>query len=290
MFFYTRKKLAGVIIATTMLAISGCSMASGNKEEQTISQEVSTQILAEDTEEATEEWMESTTEIIPESTEFVSEMPYIDLDDIKLMAAGEILYEEDLAHIDTDDCFYISEIEDSIFSRMDGNSYGEDCIVDKEELRYLRVLHRGFDGETHIGELVCNQALAEDFLDIFKELYKEDYPIEKMHLVDDYNGDDEASMEDNNTSCFNFRPVPGSDHLSQHAYGRAIDINPLYNPYITNDGYTPYNAGDYVDRSKDTPHKIDYDDLCYKVFDAHGFLWGGTWNSVKDYQHFQKKQ
>lgn len=111
-----------------------------------------------------------------------------------------------------------------------------------------------------------------------------------MELVDDYNGDDELSMEDNNTSCFNYREVPGSTHLSQHAYGRTIDINPLYNPYITEDGYMPYTAGEYIDRDINTPHKIDAEDLCCKIFKKHGFVWGGDWNSVKDYQHFQKKE
>jgi hypothetical protein len=100
-------------------------------------------------------------------------------------------------------------------------------------------------------------------------------------------------MEDNNTSCFNYRVVEGSTSLSKHAYGLAIDINPLYNPYITyeNDGslsVSPASAKAYADRSISFPYKIDENDLCYKLFTEHGFTWGGNWNSVKDYQHFQK--
>ena len=202
--------------------------------------------------------------------------------------SGDSLDETELDQFDLETFFYKEKISDQIFERIDGISFGEGCIIKRQDLRYLRVLYYGFDGRTHIGELICDKELADDFLDIFLELYKNDYPIEKMKLVDDYNGDDELSMEDNNTSCFNYREVPGSTHLSQHAYGRAIDINPLYNPYVTEDGYTPYNAGDYVDRDKNTPYKIDSDDLCCRVFKKHGFVWGGDWNSVKDYQHFQK--
>ena len=100
-------------------------------------------------------------------------------------------------------------------------------------------------------------------------------------------------MADNNTSCFNYRTVPGKSKLSNHSYGRAIDINPLYNPYVrTKDGkvlVSPQNAEEYADRSADFPYKIDREDLCYQLFTEHGFEWGGAWNSSKDYQHFEKK-
>ena len=210
--------------------------------------------------------------------------------EIMEMDAGTILSRSDLKGIDRDGLFTAESISDKVFDRMEGVSFGKDCTTKRKDLRYLRVLHRGFDGKTHIGEIVCNKAIAKDLLSIFRDLYHEDYPIEKILLVDEYGGDDELSMEDNNTSCFNFRPVTGKTHLSQHAYGRAIDINPLYNPYITSDGYQPYNAGDYVDRSAKNPYIIDKKDLCYRLFDERGFTWGGSWNSVKDYQHFQKEE
>ena len=223
-------------------------------------------------------------------TETTTEEQHLSLSDVRQMPAGTILSSDDLSEIETSHLFYMESIDDDILSRIDGISYSEDCIISLDDLRYLRVLHIGFDGETHIGELICNRELSEDFLEIFSKLYKYKYPIEKMLLVDEYKGDDEASMEDNNTSCFNFRHVPGSDHLSQHAYGRAIDINPLYNPYVTSEGFTPYNAEEYLDRSKDFPYKIYSDDYCYELFTDYGFTWGGNWNSVKDYQHFQKKE
>lgn len=206
--------------------------------------------------------------------------------------ACTVVKEEDLDYMDFEQLFTIEEISDQLFDRIYGKSWKEDCTLAREELRYLRLLHRGFDGETHVGEMICSRLLAEDLLEIFKELYRQGYPIEKILLIDEFNADDELSMAANNTSCFNFRKVSGSSQLSKHASGRAVDINPLYNPYVrTRDGVTicePHNAAEYTDRSRDFPYKIDKDDLCYQLFTERGFEWGGVWNSSKDYQHFQK--
>lgn len=164
-----------------------------------------------------------------------------------------------------------------------------------EELRYVHILHYNFDGLATEGELVCNEAIAQDLMEIFYELYRSEYQLERVLLIDEYNGDDEASMEDNNTSCFNYRPVAGSTSLSKHALGLAVDINPLYNPYITytadgKEKVSPPSALPYADRSAAFPYKIDGEDLCCKLFLQHGFTWGGNWNNVKDYQHFQKSR
>lgn len=164
-----------------------------------------------------------------------------------------------------------------------------------DELRYVHILHYDFDGNSAEGELICNEFIAGDLVEIFYELYCNEYRLEKVLLIDEYDGDDVSSMEDNNTSCFNYRPVAGSSSLSRHAYGLAIDINPLYNPYITygKDGtmnVSPASGTDYADRTLSFPYKIDEDDLCYKLFIQHGFTWGGSWNHSKDYQHFQKSK
>lgn len=197
----------------------------------------------------------------------------------------------DFHEISTSD-FYISEIPDDIFARMQGKSYKEDCTVPREDLRYVHVRHMGFDGEAKDGELVVNKAIADDVLAIFEELYKADYPIEKVRLVDEYDADDEASMSDNNSSAFNFRFISHTTRISKHGLGMAVDINTRYNPYVkTVDGklsIEPANGADYVDRSKDFPHKIDHEDLCYKLFKEHGFTWGGDWTHSKDYQHFER--
>lgn len=189
--------------------------------------------------------------------------------------------------------FYIKPIPDDIFEKMQGKSYKENCTVPREELRYLHILHVGFDNNTHEGELIVNKCIAEDVLDIFKELYKAGYQIEKVRLIDEYNAQDELSMRDNNSSAFNFRYISYSTTLSKHAMGLAVDINTLYNPYIKQvDGrlnIEPANAVQYVDRNRQFPHKIDHDDLCYKLFTKYGFEWGGDWEDSKDYQHFEIK-
>ncbi|TAH67363.1 MAG: M15 family peptidase, partial [Anaerolineaceae bacterium] len=151
----------------------------------------------------------------------------------------------------------------------------------------------GFDGLTHIGEMIVNKAIAEDVLAIFRELYNLEYPIEKMLLIDEYDADDLKSMADNNSSSFNYRFVEGTSRRSVHSDGLAIDINPLYNPYVrTRDDkleILPENATEYVDRDKDNIYYIKKDDPIYNAFVSRGFTWGGEWKNSKDYQHFEKK-
>ncbi len=188
--------------------------------------------------------------------------------------------------------FYMEELSDEVKERISGKSYGENCELPYEELRYIRVLYCAFDGTTRIGELIVNQAIAQDILDIFRELYGISYPIEQMLLIDEYDADDEKSMEANNSSAFNYRFVAGTTRLSKHSLGWAIDINPLYNPYITTiDGkktILPENGSEYADRTKDCPYYIKEGDACYEAFISRGFTWGGDWKNSKDYQHFEK--
>ena len=181
---------------------------------------------------------------------------------------------------------------------MKGVSYPLDIdedIICYDDLKYLNVLYVDFDGETQVGEIVCNAAIAEDLTEIFHELYKADYRIERIRLIDEYNADDNLSMEDNNTSSFCYRVVENTTRLSNHAYGMAIDINPFYNPYVVYNSegtrITPVGSEIYADRSDEVmnPYRIDKNDLAYKLFKEHGFTWGGDWNSCKDYQHFEKK-
>ena len=187
--------------------------------------------------------------------------------------------------------FYVTEITDEIFARIKGKSFKDNCTLPREDLRYLHVLHKNFNGETCEGEIICNAYIVADLLDIFQKLSEAGYQIEKIRLIDEYDADDETSMRDNNSSCFNFRFISRTTKISKHGLGLAVDINTLYNPYvkITDDKriVEPATAEAYVDRTKNFPHKIDTDDLCYKLFTAHGFVWGGNWKSVKDYQHFE---
>lgn len=187
--------------------------------------------------------------------------------------------------------FYVSEITDEIFARIKGKSFKDDCTLPREDLRYLHVLHKDLDGKIHEGEMICNKYIADDVLEILKKLFEADYPIEKIRLVDEYNADDELSMRDNNSSSFNFRFISHTTKISKHGLGLAVDINTLYNPYTkVVDGkriLEPATAGEYVDRTKNFPYKIDENDLCYKLFIEKGFEWGGSWKSAKDYQHFE---
>lgn len=226
-------------------------------------------------------------------------------DDSDSISPDRIVYQEG---------FYYEPLSDEIRARITGISYpvseseasslnllnpntlkgDQSPAISYDDLRYLSVLHYDFNGNVQTGELICNKGIVEDLAEIFYELYLNEYQIEKIRLVDEYLGDDEASMEDNNTSCFNYRTVPNSNSMSKHALGCAIDINPFYNPYIvTNraEGTTtvsPAGSDTYVDRSASFEHKIDTDDLCYRLFKEHGFEWGGSWKNSKDYQHFQK--
>ena len=201
---------------------------------------------------------------------------------------------EKTAEPDPDKYFYAEEISDEVFARMQGKSYPEGCTTERGDLRYLSLLYKDTDGNTHEGELVCNKMIADKLTEIFRQLFDADYPIEKMVLIDEYGGDDDASMSDNNTSCFNYRVVSGTNNLSKHAMGLAVDINPRYNPYIRKvdgaESVEPENGKEYADRSKDFPYKIDKEDLAYKLFTQAGFTWGGSWKSVKDYQHFEYKK
>lgn len=220
-----------------------------------------------------------------------SEEPEEEEPDYRTCMSGTVV-EQELTEEEISDLFFAQEIPEEIFARMDGVSYVENDNISLEDLRYLRLLYVGFDEQTHVGELVVHESIADTILEIFHDLYENGYQIEKMRLIDDYGGDDHASLLDNNTSAFNYRVVEGSEKLSRHAYGLAIDINPFYNPYVTYPGgvehISPEGSEPYADREADFPHKIGKDgDLCWQLFSEHGFTWGGDWKNLKDYQHFQ---
>lgn len=155
-------------------------------------------------------------------------------------------------------------------------------------LRLITVGYLGFDGALHEGRLICDKALAAELLLIFKELLGEGYMIERIEPASVFDGDDDRIMSANVSSCFNYRTVANTDTLSLHALGRAVDINPLYNPYIQSGVVMPASAAPYADRSADFPHKITHEDICFKTFAKYGWLWGGDWTDDKDYQHFYK--
>lgn len=207
---------------------------------------------------------------------------------------GKEVSAEDVRKYGTDRCFASMPISDAVFGRIYGNSYKKDCRVLRSSLRYLHLLHYTGDGRIKLGEMICHKDIADDLTDIFRKLFEAKYPIENMQLIDNYGADDIRSMEYNNTTCFNYRTVAGSKKLSNHSLGKAVDINPLYNPYVKRrkDGtykVSPEKGRQYADRTKTFKYKIDRNDLAYRLFKQHGFRWGGDYRSLKDYQHFEKE-
>lgn len=207
---------------------------------------------------------------------------------IRERKAGEMISPSEVETIGVDSCFVYMDISCEIFERIDGISYNKGCRIALEELRYLKVIHTDKDQQIYVGELICNRAIADDIVEILKTLYLANYPIERMVLVDEYGADDNTSMRDNNSSAFNYRVISGTDRLSNHSWGVAIDINPLYNPYVRGSLIEPIEGREYVDRTISHPYMIYKDDLCYREFIKHGFSWGGDWSKSKDYQHFEK--
>lgn len=184
----------------------------------------------------------------------------------------------------------VSDIPPTIQQRMEKYSWHQGCPVAIKDLSYLQLSYWGFDNKPHLGEMIVNKNVAEDVMNIFKELYENKYPINKIRLIDEYNGDDNASMLDNNTSAFNCRAMTDfSNMYSIHSYGRAIDINPLINPYVNKGQVTPKESTQYLDRSVYQRGKIKTKGTVHDVFTQHGWTWGGDWQGdIKDYQHFEK--
>ena len=156
----------------------------------------------------------------------------------------------------------------------------------KKQISLIEVDFWGYDGKKHRGQLLVNSELKDEIRNIFKELYQVKFPIEKIIPVCVYSWSDDLSMNDNNTSCFNYRKVKNSEHLSMHAYGRALDINPKNNPFIHNNRKEPVN-GSYSPKSTGT---ITANSKVVKIFKKYGWKWGGDWIHSKDYQHFYKNK
>lgn len=185
--------------------------------------------------------------------------------------------------------FFKSDITDSVKSRMVGKSMPEDSTISFNELSYLTITYLGYDGKSHQGEMVVHKKIADEVLEIFKEIYQSNFPIEKMRLIDDYGASDYSSMVNNNTSAFCYRTISGTNKVSNHGKGVAIDINPFYNPHVLKSKGTvnPVEASKYSDRSLNVKGMIKYNDVVYKAFISRGWTWGGHWSNP-DYQHFEK--
>lgn len=181
----------------------------------------------------------------------------------------------------------VAKIEGKTRERIVGSSWRPVCPVGLAKLRLLRVTHLGFDGRARRGKLVVHRRHAKRLVRVMRRLYRKRFPIRRMKPIDAYGADDRRSMNADNTSAFNCRFVAGTSRWSQHAYGKAIDINPVENPYVTASGYVSPPAGrPYADRSRDAKGMIHSGDVVVRAFRRVGWKWGGKWPRTRDYQHF----
>ncbi len=178
----------------------------------------------------------------------------------------------------------VAPITAELAARMT-SSWREGCPVELADLRYVTVTYRDLDGGTATGELVVHADVADSVVAVFGDLFALGYPVRSMRLVDDFGGSDDASMAADNTSAFNCRPISRGTGWSEHAYGRAIDLNPRENPYVRDSLVLPPEGEPYAGRP-DLPGVVHADDAVVRAFAARGWLWGGDWTSPTDYQHF----
>lgn len=188
----------------------------------------------------------------------------------------------------------ISEIPEAAWASMQGVTVHKNLPCPKrEDLRFVQVPYIDFAGKPQVGPLMVDAKLADEVLAIFTEIAKlGTYRIEKIQLIEAYDGDDFKSIEANNTSAFNCRLTTGAKTLSAHGKGRAIDLNPLINPYVDKSGTSHAKSKGFVTAKQRAASKamgmIYADGDVVKIFKQHGWKWGGTWTSIKDYQHFSK--
>jgi poly-gamma-glutamate synthesis protein (capsule biosynthesis protein) len=177
----------------------------------------------------------------------------------------------------------VSTISATLATRM-RYSWRAGCPVPRSDLRYLRMTYYGFDGLAHRGEMVVHRTAATKIISVFRRAYNARFPIYRMRLVDDYRGSDDASMAANNTSAFNCRRTSGGTAWSQHSYGRAVDVNPVQNPYVSGGVVEPPAGKAYVTRSPLRKGMVTW--TVRDAFADIGWYWGGAWRYSKDYQHF----
>lgn len=195
------------------------------------------------------------------------------------------------AHPGVDGVFQVDPIPTTLLGQMRATTWHAGCPVAPEDLRQLTLSYWNFDHKPATGLLIVDEDVAEQVTQIFRDLFQHGFLIERMTPVEEYQGDDNASMAANNTSAFNCRDVTGQPgKFSNHSWGRAIDINPLTNPYVKGDKVLPPGGRQYLDRTQAFPGSILANSFIVKRFAEAGWQWGGNWTSPKDYQHFEKPE
>jgi hypothetical protein len=166
------------------------------------------------------------------------------------------------------------------------HSYRAGCPVAPAALRTVHVSYWGFDGRRHEGAVVVARRVAPDVVAVFRMLWDARFPIRRLRPVAAYRGSDDASMAADNTSGFNCRFVGGTSRWSMHAYGEAIDVNPVENPYVQRGRVSPASGRAYLDRSRYRRGMAVEGGVLVRAFESLGWKWGGRWGSSRDYQHF----
>ncbi len=180
----------------------------------------------------------------------------------------------------------ISRIDQRTRERMVGISWHAGCPVAIADLRLLELEHWGYNGLVEHGRLVVHERAARGIRGVFRRLFEIRFPIRQMRLIDAFDGNDRRSLKANNTSAFNCRFVAGTTRWSQHAFGLAIDVNPVQNPFVAGSRVSPPSGAEYLDRSRKAKGMIHAGDRVVRAFGAVGWEWGGFWAYPKDYQHF----
>ena len=167
-------------------------------------------------------------------------------------------------------------------------SWRPGCPVGLRQLRVVRLSFWGFDGRTHTGSLVVNRRATDDVITAFRRLYRARFPIRRMVPVSAYRGSDDASMAADNTSAFNCRRAVGSAaaRWSMHAYGLAVDVNPVENPYVLAGRVRPPEGRPFLNRARYRPGMAVANGVLVRAFARVGWKWGGRWTGSPDYQHF----
>lgn len=207
------------------------------------------------------------------------------------ISPAECAAQFDSCSCDEDACipnfsYEIDVLSEKRIEALKKGAWEEGCPVALSDIRAISLLYLKEDGSVQHGELVVSHLVAKDVARIFQRLYDSRFVIHKMQSIENYDGNDDRSMADNNTSALNCRNVKGTKRWSQHSYGIAIDINPLWNPYVRRGTVEPSEGKNYLNRDANLPGLIHSGDLIVQLFLEAGWGWGGYWKNSKDYQHF----
>jgi hypothetical protein len=180
----------------------------------------------------------------------------------------------------------VAPLSPELRAQVTGSSWHEGCPVALDDLALVSLTHWDLDGQLREGRLIVAARVADDVRDAFRRLYEARFPIQRVELVEAYGASDDRSMAANNTSSFNCRPVTGGTSFSRHAYGEAIDLNPLQNPYVRGRLVAPPEGRAWLDRKRLRPGVVVADGVAVEAFRAIGWGWGGRWRAYQDFQHF----